>query len=223
MMSNEIKIEKKASEVIQPETTEAARQAIKDKKDLSGADLQEIDLSNLNATGAVLRKTDLTGADLSHGLLVNPNFYKSKAHQTILHHTVFLGGDLVRADFTGADLSDCALVGVDGQEACFEGANLRNAGLVSADLHDANCTGANLTNTRLAGLDVEGADFSGANIIGARALNVDWSKAKVPPAELPAPFLEMPTWAWSVLIGSVVGALGLLVYALVRRQQKASS
>ncbi len=222
-MSSEIKIEKKASEVIQPKTTEAARQAIREKKDLSGADLKEIDLENLSATGAILRKTDLTGVNLSHGLLVNPNFFKAKAHQAALHHTVFLGGDLVRADFTGADLSDSALVGVDGQEACFEGANLRNAGLVSADLRNANFIGANLANSRLAGLNVEGADFSGADTAGARAVNVDWSKAKVSPTELPAPLIELPAWGWAVLVGSMVGVLGLLIYSLVRRQRRITS
>ncbi|MDY6873082.1 MAG: pentapeptide repeat-containing protein [Chloroflexota bacterium] len=219
-MSQEIKIEKKASEVIQPTSPEAAREAIRAKKDLSGADLQNMDLQNLNATGSVLRKTNLTGADISHGLLVNPNFYKATAHNVALHHTIFLGGDLVKTDFKDADLSNSGLIGVDAREAKFPGANLRNAAIVSADLEGADFTGANLTNARLASLNVKGADFTGASVAGMRAFNVDWSEAKVPPAELPAPLVELPTWAWSVLIGSFVGLTSLFVYGLIHRQRQ---
>ena len=61
-MTNEIKIEKKASEVIQPESVDEARQAIQTKKDLSGANLEDFQLDNLHATGATLRKTNLKKA-----------------------------------------------------------------------------------------------------------------------------------------------------------------
>jgi len=60
-MAQELKIEKKASEVIQPETEAEARQAIRSRKDLSGADLHGLNLQNLNTAGAILRKTNLTG------------------------------------------------------------------------------------------------------------------------------------------------------------------
>ena len=63
-MSSEIKIEKNASEVHQPDSPDDARQVIRSKKDLSGANLAGYVLNNLNASGAILRKTDLSGADL---------------------------------------------------------------------------------------------------------------------------------------------------------------
>ena len=219
-MTNEFKIEKKASDVFHPNTVEDARQSIHDKRDLSGANLQGFDLQNLNTSGAILRKTNLTVTDFSHGLLVNANFYRAKAHQALFQHTVLLSADLVRADFNAADLSDAALVGADAREAAFTNANLRNAGLVGGDYTDADFSGANLSNAWLAGINVKGADFSGVNTTGARAYGINWSAAKVPPAILPQPLLQLPTWAWAALAGSLVGAIGVLVYSLTRRKNR---
>ncbi len=219
-MTNEFKIERKASDVYQPKTIEDARKALREKRDLSGADLQGFELQNLNASGAILRKTNLTGTDLSHGLLVNPNFYRTKAHQAVIQHTVLLSADLVKADFSSADLSDTALVGADAREAVFAGANLRNAGLVGGDYTDVDFSGANLSNAWLAGIKVKGADFSGVDTTAARAYGIDWSAAKVPPANLPQPFLQLPTWAWAALAGSVAGIIGVVIYSLARRKNK---
>ena len=218
-MSQEIKIEKKASEVIQPNTEEKAREAIRARKDLSGATLRDLQLDNLNAAGAILRKTDLTDADLSHGLLMNPNFYRANLHGASVNHTVFLGGDLVRTSFKEADLSDSVLFRVDAEEASFEGATLRNAALVNAKLKNASFNQANLTNARLASLDVTNADFTDADLTGARAYRIDWSQAKVPPLILPEPFVKLPRWAWSVLIGGLFGLIALVIYGIVRRRK----
>lgn len=218
-MTQEIKIEKKASEVIQPTSDDDARQAIRERKDLSGAILRGMHLQNLNATGAILRKTDLAKADLSHGLLVNPNFYRASLHETAIHNTVLVGADLVKTSFKEADLSNSAIVSADAENASFHKANLRNAGLVSSNLQDADFTEADLTNARLATLNVKGADFSGATLTGARAYHIDWSAAKVPPSILPEPFLQLPNWAWSVLIGGLLGAVTLVIYSIIRRKK----
>lgn len=219
-MTNEFKIERKASDIIHPRSAGEARQAIKEKKDLTGANLQGINFEDLNASGAILRKTNLTGSALTHGLLINPNFYRAIAHQTNFQHTIMLNPDLVRSDFLNADLSDGALIAADAHEAQFINANLRNAGLVGGDYSDANFSGANLSNAWLAGMDVKGADFTGVDTTGARAYGIDWSTAKVPPDILPAPVIKLPAWAWAALAGSVIGMLGVLVYSLSHSQQK---
>jgi hypothetical protein len=72
----------------------------------------------------------------------------------------------------------------------------------------------------LANLDVTNADFSGADLTGAHAYNVDWEQAKVPPSPLPEPFVKLPTWVWSVLLGGLLGAVTLLIYALIRKRKK---
>ncbi len=221
-MSQEIKIEKKASEVIQPKNVAEARQAIRNRQDLSGANLQGMALDNLQAVGSILRKTYLTDADLSHGLLVNPNFYRAKVENAAVHNTVIIGGDLVKTSFKDTDLSESAIIGADAEFASFEGANLRNAGLISSNLKDTNFRGADLTNARLAASDVTGADFTQADLSNANTYNIDWSKAKVPPTPFPEPFVQLPNWAWSVMIGGVLGIASLVIYALIRRQKKSS-
>ncbi|MBG0785591.1 MAG: pentapeptide repeat-containing protein [Anaerolineaceae bacterium] len=217
-MTNEIKIEKKASEVIQPESVNEARQAIQTKKDLSGANLEGYSLDNMHATGAILRKTNLQKADLSHGLLISPNFYKTNATGAAVDRTVIVNGDLVKARFTEADLSEGALVGVNAEEANFHGANLRQAGLFGMNLRNADLTQANLANARLAGVNVEGADFSGAEMTGAKAYQVNWDQAKVPPVLMPDPYIQLPKWAWSVIIGSLIGGLAAVIYAFFKRR-----
>lgn len=218
-MSQEIKIEKKASDVIQPGSTEEARQAIREKKDLSGAVLSGIKLKNLTSAGAILRKTDLSGADLSHSFLIFPNFYRATLYSTAIHNTLVLGGDLVRVNFTEADLSKSALIGVEAREANFESADLHDTVLFRAHLKDANFTNANLENARLVSSDVTGADFSEANLSGARSRKTDWSKAKVPPAVIPEPMPNLPIWAWAIIAGSFVGLIALVIYAMSRKKK----
>ena len=221
-MTSEIKIEKKASEVIQPESVNEARQAIQAKKDLSGANLEGFQLDNLHATGAILRKTNLKKANLSHGLLISPNFYKTNATGAAVDRTVIVNGDLVKACFAGADLSEGALVYGNAEEADFHDANMRQAGLFGTNLRNANLTNANLANSRFTGVNVEGADFSGADMTGAKAYQVDWDKAKVPPEFLPEPFVQLPKWAWSAILGSLLGITGAIIYAISKRKSAAS-
>jgi len=222
-MAQEINIEKKASDVVQPVGEDEARQAIRTKKDLSGANLRGLKLDNLNTVGAILRKTDLTASDLSHGLLVNPNLYRASLHGAAVHNTLFLGGDLVKTNFREANLGDSLLFGVDAQNASFEGASLRDAALVSANLENADFTMANLNNARLASLNVTGADFTDADLTGARAYHVDWTAAKVPPSLLPEPLIQIPLWTWSVLIGGLLGLFAILIYGITRKKRKTSA
>ena len=219
-MTQEIKIEKKASDVIQPETVEEARQAIIAKKDLSGANLMGMALQSLTAVGAILRKTDLSSADLSHGLLLNPNFYKASLENAEIHNTILVSGDLVKADFKNANLSNTALVSPNAEEANFEGALMRNVALVSANLQNANFTNAKLNNAWIASSNVTGADFTGADLSGTRGHNTNWSMAKVPPETLPDPLVRLPKWTYPLLIGSLIGTISLIIYSLVKNRKE---
>ncbi len=219
-MRQEIKIEKKASEVIQPRSVEEAQEAIRTRQDLSGADLRGMALKNISAVSAVLRKTDLTKADLSYGLLINPNFYKASLHDAAAHNTIILGGDLVKTSLIQADLSHSAIIGTDASESDFEGANLRSAALVGTNFTNANFTQANLTDARLTGLDVTGADFTDTDLTGTRAHNVNWEKAKVQPHSLPGPLIQLSAWTWSVILGGFLGVFALLIYSRTRKKRK---
>jgi uncharacterized protein YjbI with pentapeptide repeats len=221
-MSHEIKIEKKASEVIQPVDDLEAREAIQDRQDLSGASLRGMILKNLSAVGAILRKTDLANADLSHSLLIQPNFYKASLEDAAVNNTILLGGDLVKARFVETDLSESALIGVNAEDGSFERANLRNAVFVSSKLVNADFREANLAHARLASLDVTNADFTDADLTGARAYHVNWDQAKVPPTLMPEPLVKLSNRAKSILLGGLIGGLALMIYAMIRKRKQPS-
>ena len=65
--------------------------------------------------------------------------------------------------------------------------------------------------------NVAGADFSDATTTDARAAGVDWSKAKVPPAEIPEPLPTAP-WLPALLAGIGVAFVAVLLLAKKRRQ-----
>jgi hypothetical protein len=67
-------------------------------------------------------------------------------------------------------------------------------------------------------VNVDGADFSGAKTTDARASGVDWSEAKVPPIEIPAP-IPTPPWLPALLAG--IGVLLVVVVVLARKRRKA--
>ena len=65
-------------------------------------------------------------------------------------------------------------------------------------------------------MDVTGADFSDVLTTGAHASGIDWSKAKVQPAELPEP-IPTPPWVRFLVAGVVIA----LVFFIMRRRRKA--
>ena len=79
---------------------------------------------------------------------VTQQFFKSKAGAPV--------------DFSGKDLSNLDLAGLD-----FKHAILKRANLFGADLSAANLSGADLAGARLDRATLIGADFSGANMEGA--------------------------------------------------------
>ncbi len=70
---------------------------------------------------------------------------------------------LADVDFTGSDLTDASLWGMNLDKCIFKNANLRNANLGSTNLQAADLTGANLTGAILRGAHLMGgAQLSGA-------------------------------------------------------------
>ena len=105
---------------------------------LSGAYLENVDLSFANLIETDLSRADLRGADLS-------------------------GAKLRGADLNGAKLIGANLIGAKLRGADLFRANLREAVLIGADLSRADLRGA-----KLSGIKLSGADLSGANLNGAR-------------------------------------------------------
>src|ERR1700724_3099865 len=69
----------------------------------------------------------------------------------------------VRADLSGATLTDLQLAGIDLREAI-----LRGTTFIDSNLSGANLSGADLTDSDLRNGNLMGADLSGADLTGAR-------------------------------------------------------
>ena len=104
---------------------------------LQGADLRNMDLSQIEFERANLEGAKLTGANLSNAVLYYVNLQ-------------------------GADLSNAVL-----SWACLESADLRGANLQNAKLKWSKMKNINLEFANLQGADLKGADLRGANLEGA--------------------------------------------------------
>jgi hypothetical protein len=100
--------------------------------------------------------------------------------------------------------------------AILRGARLRAAKISAANLEGADLTEADLTESSWLAVNVAGADFSDAQTAGARATAVDWSQAKVPPAEIPEP-MPIPPWVPALLAGIAVLFVAVIILAKKRR------
>lgn len=131
---------------------------------LEGADLKNANLRNANLEMANLRKAklrnaDLTGANLSNADLAEANLVRAKLNRTKLRHANLVNANLRFAQLWHADLEKAQLMGAD----------LKDAELYSANLRSANLTNANLFNCGLMNANLEGAilnnvDFRNANL-----------------------------------------------------------
>ena len=118
---------------------------------LSGADLQQANLTMAHLEVADLRQANLTMADLA-------------------------GATLTLADLSGANLWGAKLKGADLSSATLRGANLRGADLRLANLGGADLEGADLTGAQLEFANLVGTNFSGADLTNCRIFGVSaWS------------------------------------------------
>ena len=115
-------------------TKKAVEEAIKQRANLSEADLSEANLSRAYLSGANLSRAYLSGADLS-------------------------GANLSEADLSEANLSRANLSRADLSEADLSEANLSRADLSGADLSRANLSGANLSEANLSGANLSGVYY----------------------------------------------------------------
>lgn len=162
--------------------------------DLSGADLNGVNLTKAPLAGANLSDANLTNAKLSYAELTNADLSKAQ-----LRDAVFVGANLAKAqlrmaqidgtNFETADLSGASLHHAEIDQASFEYAQLnmaklwsaktkgtkssfRHASMVSVEMLSANLpradfSEANLSLANFALAKLDGAKFDGANLNGA--------------------------------------------------------
>jgi uncharacterized protein YjbI with pentapeptide repeats len=144
--------------------------------DLTGANLERLNLNHVNFSNARLNNANLSFAnldntDFSHAHLKNTNLAHAqlqKSHLAFanLERAVLLYANLKRADLRGALLKHAAM----------EDVNLMYANLTHANLEKAILANANLRKAELISADLKGANLTSANLEGANVSSVVYDK-----------------------------------------------
>ena len=121
------------------------------RADLSGANLENVNLTLANLSNADLRHANLRYADLRDA---NLNFAGLE------------GADLICANLIDTDLRYANLENADLGDTNLSGANLSYTRLMNANLSDTNLSDANLKRANLRGANLSGANLENANLVG---------------------------------------------------------
>lgn len=130
--------------------------------DLTGAELFEVDLRQIDLQGSCLDESYIPYGNLSGAKLGGASLIKAHLGDVNLY-----GADLQAALLTGADLGRADLRGANLHEANLDGANLSGADLRGANLSATNLEGANLSAAKLEGANLKGANLSRCNLFRA--------------------------------------------------------
>lgn len=136
-------------------------------KDLSGADL-----SDINLQGAYLYRVDLTGArlvraKLQAAILVDVDLSSAVLQRSDLREARGIGIELIAADLYMARLDRAKLQGADLSEANLTRARLRRANLAGTTWRGAKLAMARFSRNNLMGADFRGLDLTGVSFADA--------------------------------------------------------
>lgn len=119
---------------------------------LTGVDMQDADLTDLNFGGRDLSGANLSRANLSEVRMLSANLSRAKLFSANLSGAKMLGANLTEANLTDTDLAGANLFGANLTGAHMLLANLSGSALDRARLTRAVMTMANLTNASLSGV-----------------------------------------------------------------------
>lgn len=122
--------------------------------------LHRMDVRNFQAL--LLRDLDLSGVDLKNVTIPEVNLAGSQLVNAKLSGSVLRNGKFGRADFTGADLSGTDFNNSQMNKAIFEHAILKGCDFSGANLDGAQFNNADLTNAIFDGARLDGANFKNA-------------------------------------------------------------
>lgn len=154
------------------------------KPDLSGAKLNEANLSDTRLWGADLTQADLSNARLLYARLPGADLYRANLSGAFLRGADLMATALREAYLNKADLGDAFLYGADLREAILSDVHLINANLLGADLRGAKLDNVDMLGVNLRGADLRGAritnvNFSLANLVETRFENAILSKCRI--------------------------------------------
>lgn len=160
------------------------REDISRKIDLSGADLRNRQLSEINFVDVDLRGADLSGTNFTRAYLTSANLSRADLRFANFDQAALANADLSCADLGKTDMRNSDLSFVDFNHsnmievflagAKLYGANLSNALLIGADFEKANLSRANLSKANL-----ERANMWGASLLDANLHEANLKQAKL--------------------------------------------
>jgi len=156
------------------ETTDEANCRIKSGVtiNLSGCDLRELTLQNIDFTFADLSYVNLSGANLRSNIFIHSNLTGADLQGVDLSNTDLTSTILTNAQLQGADLS-----GAEMKLALMEGVNLENTKMNSVNLKGVNLNDANLMNADLTNATIIKAILKNTNLKGANLSSADLNYA----------------------------------------------
>jgi uncharacterized protein YjbI with pentapeptide repeats len=152
-------------------------------RDLTGADLGDADVRQVDFSGAILNRvkldrawadnahfvySDLQGASIWAAQLRGALLDHSKLQGASLNLAQLQGASLVEAQLQGASLDSVGLQGGSLDDAQLQGASLDDVHLQAASLDSAGLQGASLDHAQLHGATLDSAGLQGASLVGAK-------------------------------------------------------
>jgi len=152
---------------------------IKDKIDLSEANLQRLFLKRAQLQQAKLKGADLRGANLEDAFFYEANLKGAHFGKAFLWGVRFKGVNLQNADLQEVNLQGANLGGID-----FQGANFWRSFLWGCDLQDAILQNVNLSEVNLDKAILIGANLQRANLRKSFLHSANLSNTKLQQADL---------------------------------------
>lgn len=155
-----------------------------EKSILYQADMQGMDLREINIGGVYLNGANLESANLERARLTNANLVGAILAFVNFEQAHLDGANLEQAVIANATLKNTLMFEVNLGRASLFGSDLRGAHLYDADLSNANLDHANLEKASIAHARLKGASLSEANLSGASLFGSDLSNADLSNADL---------------------------------------
>jgi len=179
---------------------------------LSGLNLNQMDLSGLNLSDADFTSTNLSSVNLSSANLTNANFSGATLTSVNLTDTsaansIFRSATLRSVNLSNADISNAIFSEIDSRGLTINtalpagwvsvngtligaGAHAVNSNLLGANLEGVDLTGIDLTNSNLTGVNFRGANLTDAVLVNSNLTNADITGANLTLADVSGAVLD---------------------------------
>lgn len=152
--------------------------------DLRGANLQAMDLSDLNFGKGQWQWAQMQGANLWRAQMQGTILTEAQMHGAELSSAQMQGAILVSAQMQGANLAVAQMHGAELSGAQMQGAILSSAQMQGAHLSYAQMQGAELSYAQMQGAGLSDAQMQGANLASAQMQGAEFSSAQMQGANL---------------------------------------